>query len=129
MSNRVPIHLLVVACLLLGVGCSRSNLDKAFDIMGVVSATRAALPPIYEAVTDARPDLTDEIEKFDSDFRDAELSVYNTMAAIQAGTENPRDLKALLSPIIAVLDQYKLDERVPELKPSLDLVKSLLGVA
>jgi hypothetical protein len=121
--------LLLLAVLSVGIGCSRSNLDKAFDIMGVVSATRAALPPIYDAITDAHPELTDEIEKFDSDFRDAELSVYNTMAAIQARTENPRDLKALLSPIVVVLDRYKLEERVPELKPSLDLIKSLLGIA
>lgn len=139
MNKRIPslwqmgvgkpaIHLLVVACLLLAA-CSGSQLTKAYNTVNAISAVRNGLPPIYDAVTNARPELTDEIQAFDAELQKGILSTYDTLIAIKQGEGTYDDYRTKIAAIISVLDRYKVEEKVPELKPGIDLIKQLLGVA
>ena len=121
-----------LAILALGMGlisgCAKSDIRKALNIANSSSATREIMPPIYDAVTDAHPEMTDEVEAFDAAWRQANLTVKNTIAAIQAGTEPNKSIKDIIAPILAVLDEFKIEEKVPELKPTLDLLRSILEI-
>lgn len=125
----LTVYALLCGFILLGAGCGGSKLTNAYNTVNAISAVRNGLPPIYEAVTNAHPELTDEIEAFDAELHKAILSTYDVLIAIKQGEATYADYSARVSAIIAILERYHVEQKVPELKPGIDLIKSLLGVA
>lgn len=122
--------ILVMVVLVGSFGCAghQSDIDKAYNIVHSISLARNALQPIYDAVYALHPDLKDKIEPFDHDFHLAIDITLNTIAAWRAGTGTKEQYQVALQGIIDVLNKYEIDKKVPELIPTLTLVKSLLGI-
>lgn len=126
--GKRAIHLLVVMSLLLAVACSGNQITKAFNTINAVSSARNSLQPIYDEVVKVKPELADEIQQFDAEFHDGILSAYSALAAVQAGSGSMKEYDVAIANIISILERYKIEQRIPELQPALNLIKTLLGV-
>ena len=119
----------ILCLLLVAFGCAgRSELTDAFNTINAVSAVRNGLPPIYQKVIEAHPELQDEVERFDLEFHNAIQTAYETLALVKNGDAGIADYRAKVSAIVAILVRYRIEERVPELKPAIELLRKLLGV-
>lgn len=121
---------LAILCVLILVGCaSQSKITQAYNVLnGVRDVRNDLLLPAYDIAYAAHPEWKDQIAAFDLEFHDALEAAYQSLALTKAGTGTWSDYQAKLSILAEIITKYKIEEKIPELKKPIDLIKALLGV-